>query len=166
MCLPAFYRRAVIAMSLSLCALSAVAGPSEKAKRIHDRLAGTPPSAAVLDKMQRAITGDPSCGIPAQIGGCTSIGAAYLAMQNPAFYSATLKNWVSPWTNRDGDKFAPLNDYSATVIGVVRDELDYRRVLYDEAGRFLRVEADPELDGSFVPLSDPSPEEVRGGKRP
>ena len=41
-----------------------------------------------------------------------------------------------------------------------------RRVLYDEAGRFLRVEADPELDGSFVPLSDPSPEEVRGGKRP
>lgn len=28
-----------------------------------------------------------------------------------------------------------------------------RRLLYDAAGRFVRVEADPELDGSFVPLT-------------
>ncbi len=40
-----------------------------------------------------------------------------------AFYSVTLKNFVTPWTNRDQTVFAPLNDYTATVIGMVRDNV-------------------------------------------
>src|SRR5215470_13531931 len=40
----------------------ALAGPREQAERIHDRLAGVPPSAAVLDNMTTAIAGDPSNG--------------------------------------------------------------------------------------------------------
>jgi hypothetical protein len=32
-----------------------------------------------------------------------------------------------------------------------------RRVSYDAAGRFLRVEADPELDGTFVEVHEPPP---------
>tara|TARA_R110000868_G_scaffold176012_2_gene413308 strand:+ start:283 stop:1425 length:1143 start_codon:yes stop_codon:yes gene_type:complete len=94
-----------------------MAGPREQAKRIHDRLAGIPPSAAVLEQMAASITQ----GKVSQ--------AAYLAMENPAFYSVTLKNWITPWTNEEADVFAPLNDYSATVIGIIRDDVDFRTIL-------------------------------------
>ncbi|MDF2177865.1 hypothetical protein P2G88_06340 [Aliiglaciecola sp. CAU 1673] len=93
------------------------AGSKEQAKRMHDRLAGIPPSAQVLTQMSQLLeNGD-------------SRAAADLAMDNPAFYSITLKHWVTPWTNEEGDKFAPLNDYSATVIGMVRDDVDFRQLL-------------------------------------
>jgi hypothetical protein len=96
---------------------SVLAGPREQAKRIHDRLAGIPPSAAVLDQMATQIAaGDVNT-------------AAQLAMENPAYYSVTLKNWITPWTNEEGDVFAPLNDYTATVIGMARDDMDFRQIL-------------------------------------
>jgi hypothetical protein len=98
-------------------ASQANAGPIEQAKRMHDRLAGIPPSEAVLQSMAQAI----SEGNPQQ--------AAYEAMENPAFYNVTLKNWVTPWTNEEADVFAPLNDYTATVIGMVRDDWDFREIL-------------------------------------
>jgi hypothetical protein len=104
-----------LAISLTLLALPAAAIPPEQAKRIYDRLAGVPPSASEL--------------LQAQSMSATAV--ANLAMTNKAFYNATLKNWAAPWTNRDGDKFAPLNDYTATVIGIVRDDVDYRKVLFD-----------------------------------
>lgn len=100
--------------------LPAEADTLEQAKRMHDRLTGVPPTAAVLASMQ------------SQIAGGNAIDAAFEAMNNPAFYNATLKNWITPWTNRDEDKFAPLNDYTATVIGIIRDEDDYRKILYDD----------------------------------
>ncbi|WP_370980398.1 hypothetical protein [Agaribacterium sp. ZY112] len=110
-------RLVLFCASLAVCQLS-LAGSLEQAKRIHDRLAGTAPSEPVLLQMATLIDdGDADA-------------AAALAMENEGFYSATLKNWASPWTNRDFDVFTPLNDYSATVIGLVRDEIDYREVLY------------------------------------
>ena len=45
------------------------------------------------------------------------------------FYTTTLKNFATPWTNRDQTVFAPLNDYTATVIGMVRDDVDFRTSL-------------------------------------
>ncbi len=87
----------------------ALAGPREQAKRIHDRLAGVPPTDAVLAQMEAAIQG----GDPA--------AAAYIAMDDVNFYNVTLKNFAAPWTNREQSKFVPLNDYIATVIGFVRD---------------------------------------------
>lgn len=93
------------------------AGVREQAKRIHDRLAGVPPTNDVLDQMESLI----NAGDVQQ--------AAELAMDNPNFYSVTLKNWVTPWTNEDSDIFAPLNDYTATVIGMVRDDMDFRQIL-------------------------------------
>jgi hypothetical protein len=93
------------------------AGTREQAKRIHDRLAGVPPNNDVLDQMESLVNaGDIR-------------GAADIAMDNPAFYSVTLKNWITPWTNEDADVFAPLNDYTATVIGITRDEIDFRQIL-------------------------------------
>jgi hypothetical protein len=44
----------------------------------------------------------------------------------------TLKNFAAPWTNEDQTEFVPLNDYTATVIGMVRDDVDFREVLYGD----------------------------------
>jgi hypothetical protein len=102
---------------LILASALVFAGPSEQAKRIHDRLAGVPGTSIVIQQMADLIeAGDAQ-------------GAAKLAMQSPSFYNITLKNWVTPWTNEEIDVFAPLNDYTATVIGMIRDEIDFRQVL-------------------------------------
>ncbi len=97
--------------------LSAAAGPRDQAKRLHDRIAGVPPSAAVLDQMAGLITGG------------NALGAADIAIENSAFYNVTLKNFVTPWTNEAQTVFAPLNDYTATVIGMIRDEIPFNQVL-------------------------------------
>lgn len=101
----------------------ASAGPRDQAKRIHERIAGVPPSPEVLDQMAANITNNGASG---------AVSAAYTAMEDPAFYDVTLKNFVAPWTNEAMSPFVPLNDYTATVIGIVRDNHDFRRVLYDD----------------------------------
>jgi hypothetical protein len=108
----------VITLMSVMFTISAVhAGPREQAKRMHDRLVGVPPSSAVLDSMTTKIqNGD-------------TVGAAYEAMENPAFYTTTLKDFSTPWTNRDASVYEDLNDFSATVIGMIRDEVPFNQVL-------------------------------------
>lgn len=97
-----------------------IAGDREQAKRIHDRIAGVPPSAETLNLME------------ADIAEGNALDAAYRAMEHTAFYDVTLKNLAAPWTNEAMSVFVPLNDYIATVIGLVRDDADFRSVLYDD----------------------------------
>lgn len=116
----------VLLVSLGLLfSLACQAGPREQAKRMHDRLTGVPASDAMLDAMENAISGSGGAVTAAlyAIDGAPSVPAT------GDFYTVTLKNWVTPWTNEAQDVFAPLNDYSATVIGIVRDELDFREIL-------------------------------------
>ena len=130
--------RVAAAVAMVLCmAGSALAGPTERAqaKRIHDRIAGVPPTEAVLNTMEALIVGGDAAG------------AAREAMKARTFYTTTLKNWVTPWTNRDQTVFAPLNDYTATVIGMVRDDVDFRQVL---SGDILYV------GGSGLPAYSPA----------
>ncbi|HEU4618516.1 MAG TPA: hypothetical protein VFV10_10765 [Gammaproteobacteria bacterium] len=110
-----------VAASLALGAPSlAAAGPREQAERIHDRLAGVPPSAAKLDAMTQDIqNGDASA-------------AAFKAMEDPHFYTVTLKNFAAPWTNRDQSPFVPLNDYTTLVMGMVRDDVRFDEILYGD----------------------------------
>jgi hypothetical protein len=96
------------------------AGPREQAKRIHDRLAGTPPSAAVLDSMATKI----SAG--------NALGAAMDAIANPAFYNTTVRELATPWTNRDRSVYADLNDSTATVVGMVRDDVPFDQLLFGD----------------------------------
>jgi hypothetical protein len=112
-----FVKRVTALVVLAAFASHASAGAREQAKRMHDRIAGVPPSAAVLDAMETEIA-----------GGDTD-AAALIAMDNPAFYSVTIKNLVTPWTNREQTVFAPLNDYTATVIGMVRDDVPFDELL-------------------------------------
>jgi hypothetical protein len=116
----AMMRSTLRCLLLASCALASItthAGSREQAKRLHDRLAGTPPTAAVLDAMA------------ADIAAGKAIDAAFRAMESTAFYNVTLKNFATPWTNREQTVFAPLNDYTATVIGMVRDDVPFNTLL-------------------------------------
>jgi hypothetical protein len=89
-----------------------------QAKRIHDRLTGTLSDTLTLSQMvtEIEVNHDPQA-------------AAFIAMQNRNFYNVTLKNMATPWTNRDQTVFAPLNDYTATFIGMVRDNVGMDQLL-------------------------------------
>ena len=93
------------------------AGPREQARQIHDRLAGVPPTEGVLSDME------------ADVQNGAAISAAYTAMENASFYNVTLKNFAAPWTNRDRSVFVPLNDYTATVVGMIRDDVPFNTLL-------------------------------------
>ena len=113
-----------LANALCVCLLvfttliqAAHADSTDQAKRLHDRIAGVPPSATMLDTMRTAIdSGNP-------------LDAALMATNAPEFYNVTLKNFAAPWTNRDFNVFVPLDDYIATFIGIVRDDVDFRELL-------------------------------------
>ncbi len=96
---------------------TAMADSRDQAKRMHDRIAGVPPSEQTLTNMATAIDAN------------NEVVAALMATDDPEFYRVTLKNLVAPWTNRDQNVFVPLNDYIATVIGMVRDNRDFREIL-------------------------------------
>lgn len=123
----------ILGCALALTSSVSVADSRDQAKRIHDRLAGVPPSETVLQNMADLIDGG------------SAVDAAYTAMENSNFYGVTLKNWATPWTNEEKDVFAPLNDFTATVIGLIRDStkdnnpIDYRQLLY---GNITYVGAD------------------------
>jgi hypothetical protein len=105
-----------LAGTLALLGAAAfAAGPSaDQATRMYNRIAGVPPTAAELAQMVAA--GDP-------------VTAAMIATQDPAFYDNTIRNLAAPWTNRDQSVFVPLNDYTATVVGMVRDNVPFNTLL-------------------------------------
>jgi hypothetical protein len=120
-CVSRALRLALSGSALLLFAVPGHAGPNEQAKRIYERIAGVPPPATVLTQMAAAITNSP--------GQAGLMAAAAIATQAPTFYNVTVKNLVIPWTNRDQTVFAPLNDYAATVIGMVRDDVPFNTAL-------------------------------------
>jgi hypothetical protein len=141
---------------IGMSCLSVVnAGVNDQAKRIHERLAGVPPTAAVLATM---VT---------QLNAGNGVAAAQIAMQNSFFYNSTLKNFVTPWTDSDRSVLGDLNDYTATVIGVIRDDYDFRRVLYDDilytaagnvATAYSKTDNDHyvEIQSNFIDMKDPA----------
>jgi len=108
-------RATLCAGALALIAANALAaGPNaDQATRIYNRIAGVPPSAAQL----------------AQMTATDAVSAALIATQDPAFYNNTVRNMAAPWTNRDQSVFVPLNDYTATVVGMVRDDVPFNTLL-------------------------------------
>ncbi len=119
-----------VAVAALACGQQAGATPTGRAQalRMYERLTGTPPSDALLTSLESMVGGGTQPELEAT--------AAYII--NPGFdhsknfYSVTLKNFATPWTNRDQSIFAPLNDYTATVIGLVKDDADFRQVLFED----------------------------------
>ena len=100
------------------------AGPYEQARRIYERLAGVPPSATVLQMMANDIINQPGQG-----GLLAAAAVATDPKYAPDFYDATLKEFINPRTNRNQSAFVPFNDYTATVIGMIRDDVPFNTVL-------------------------------------
>jgi hypothetical protein len=101
------------ALLLGATALAAGTPNADQATRMYNRIAGVPPTAAVLASMMAT---DP-------------VSAALIATQDPAFYNNTIRNLAAPWTNRSQSVFVPLNDYTATVVGMVRDDVPFNTLL-------------------------------------
>ena len=128
---PQTFASSALAVVLSAALISPVfAGDREQAKRIHDRLVGTPPSDACLTQLQNQIATGAAGTRAAAMDAITNDGAGD-ECTGKEFYRVTLKNFVTPWTNEEQTVFAPLNDYTATVIGMVRDDKDFRGILSD-----------------------------------
>jgi hypothetical protein len=108
-------RIASAAAALTLLGTAAfAAGPNaDQATRMYNRIAGVPPSATVLANMMAT---DP-------------VSAALMATNDPAFYNDTIRNLAAPWTNRDQSVFVPLNDYTATVVGMVLKDIPFNTLL-------------------------------------
>jgi hypothetical protein len=110
------------AFALVSAGANAQAVTADQATRMYNRIAGIPPTTAELNSMLSA---------SAQAGGGTAgaIAAAMIATNDPKFLDDTVRNMAAPWTNRDQSVFVPLNDYTATVIGMVRDNVPFNTVL-------------------------------------
>jgi len=108
---------------VSLTSVPTWADTRDQAKKIHDRIAGVPPDETTLADMAALLdTGNQQ----------DAIDAALMATDAPEFYNVTLKNFAAPWTNREQSVFVPLNDYTATIIGMVREGMDFRGILRDD----------------------------------
>jgi len=135
----------LLAAVLLLLSQPAWSGADERnqAKRIHDRLTGVNATNAVIDDMEHLLNNNGNSlpaipGSPAYFGDTSGKSAAQYAIdtvRNPNahyFYNVTLKNFAAPWTNEAQTVFVPLNDYSATVVGAIRDDVDFREILYGD----------------------------------
>jgi hypothetical protein len=108
-------RGTAAALALALLGTAAFAANpnANQAARMYNRIAGVPPSATVLSAMM----------------GTDAVSAALMATNDPKFYNDTIRNLAAPWTNRDQSVFVPLNDYTATVVGMVRDNIPFNQLL-------------------------------------
>ncbi|MGH8200626.1 MAG: hypothetical protein ACREVO_09730 [Steroidobacteraceae bacterium] len=114
----------VFALLATQAAPPAFAGAYEQARRIYERLDGVPPSSQVLQTMANDIIN--------KTNGDGLLAAAVVATTPataPDFYDVTLKEFINPWTNRNQSAFVPFNDYTATVIGMIRDDVPFNTIL-------------------------------------
>jgi len=92
---------------------------SEYAKKMFERLTGTP-----------ILNNDPRLNSMAEeIGRGNKMAAARIATEDENFYQVTLLDFASVMSNIEESPLAPFDDLQATVIGAIRDELDFRSIL-------------------------------------
>ena len=116
------------AVSASPLAVGDDAGSGEQAGHnaeavatlLHNRIAGVPPRAETLGAMVELLQQQ------------KNLEAALLATGDSGFYNLKLLGMFSVWANVAGDSGIPLNDMSATMIGMVRDDIPFKEVLYGD----------------------------------
>lgn len=92
-----------------------------RAQNIYQRLTGvkTPIVNPVLKDMEKLLLLN------------DTIGAAAIATSQASFYNITVRDFAARMSNRDETINTPLNDFTATVIGAVRDESNAKSLLTD-----------------------------------
>lgn len=87
------------------------------AVKLHNRLTGVPPTSQVKQQMANLIDQG------------RANEAAEMAIESPYFYNLKAKNWVKTWTNESRSNRVTFNDYVATVLGMIRDDVPFNQVL-------------------------------------
>jgi hypothetical protein len=113
-------KKYLLLTALVSSSLWAQSSPREIAWKLHNRIAGVPPAKSVLDQMERDIAG----GKPEQ--------AAMTAINTPTFINIVMKNWVKNWSNREQSNRVDFNDHTATLIGIIRDNIGFDQALYGD----------------------------------
>ncbi len=93
----------------------------ERAKiiRLYLRLTGTLPSAQVTDSYLTTLRNQ----------GLGKVGELIIQNQSE-FLDVTVKDFVTPFTNQNADHTNALNDMSATMIGMIRDDIPFNQIFY------------------------------------
>lgn len=94
----------------------------ERAKKIYEQLTGTKVAAdsPALAQMISAIKAG------------NARGAAEIATANPSFLNITVRQMATKISTRELSITSDFNDFTATIMGVVRDESDARELLYGD----------------------------------
>ena len=116
-------RIALVGLLVVCLGSAAQADLRDRARRMFDRITGVAPSETQLDQMVTLLGPGPA-PTPQQL-----LDAAQVALDDPAFYNVSLVNFVAPWTNVDESVHVDLNDYTLTVIGMIRDDLSFDQIL-------------------------------------
>ena len=132
-----------IAFIIATTAVASDYSDRDLAVLIHNRIAGVPPSGKVLAEMADLIKQG------------KKQEAAEIATDNQAFYNVKLFNLFSSWTNVAGSSRITLNDMTATLIGIVRDEKPFTEAL---TGDYLYTAKD-EIKGVTIPPYSPTSNE-------
>ncbi len=94
----------------------------EKASTLYRRLTGTtlPVTSPLIKDMAQRIQGSGETGL---------MEAAALATNQRDFYNITVRDFASRMSTRDETVNTDLNDFSATLIGIVRDNINAKQLL-------------------------------------
>lgn len=98
----------------------AQSSPREMAWKLHNRIAGVPPSPMTLDQMENEIRNN------------NAEAAARIAIAKPTFINIVMKNWVKSWSNREQTNRVDFNDHTATLLGIIRDNIGFDQALYGD----------------------------------
>lgn len=116
--------------------LWAQSSPREMAWKLHNRIAGVPPAKTLLDTMEADIV----AGRPED--------AARRAIAKPTFINIVMKNWVKSWSNREQTNRVDFNDHTATLIGIIRDNIGFDQALYGDVYYTVVGSAQPYANNS------------------
>ncbi|KYG63988.1 hypothetical protein AZI86_14355 [Bdellovibrio bacteriovorus] len=116
-------RMCVLVISFLLCSLKAFAAPSESdlllAKKLYERMTGV--KVSVKKAELQAVAEQISLG--------NNTEAAKLVANSSDFLNVQIKNLSLRLSNKDESVKVPFNDFSALIMGIVRDNRDFRDVL-------------------------------------
>lgn len=113
--------RFIFVLSFLLLSTTSFAGPREDAHFLVNRILGTKLSSP--QEFEQIVT---------MISQGRTAEAADFLTKHKDFYNVQLKNHFTPRTNEESSKLVFLNDYTATLIGMVRDDVSYKSVLSED----------------------------------
>lgn len=109
----------------------AFAGPREEAKFLVDRILGTQLPEQEFEQIVSLLQASGKKAAAAQL------------TNHKDFYNIQLKNHFASRTNEESSILVDLNDYTATLIGAVRDNVSYQKVLSEDMVYIGEVQGAP-----------------------